>query len=105
MAKIIRIINAFSLTLLLVLGLSFCKEKGGRSFAGFDGTLVVVNNSEFTVVVEIDGAVEKSDLAPNSRWSILLYQGPHPVKVRKTDGTGEKVYRVDIVAGATTTIT
>lgn len=104
MGKIIRILGTFSLALLLVLGLSFCKKRGGRPFEGFDGTLIVTNNSDFTVEVEIDGAVQKSDLAAHSQWSTLLYQGPHTVKVRKTDGTDERTYQVDIIAGATTTI-
>jgi hypothetical protein len=64
----------------------------------------VTNNSDFTVVVEINGTVEKSDLAANSQWSTGLSQGPYVVKVRQTDGSNERVYDVDIVAGATTTI-
>lgn len=105
MGKTVRILSVFSFALLLVLGLSMCKEKGSRPFSGFDGTLIVTNNSDSTVVVEIDGSVKKSDLGPNSQWSTQLYQGPHTVKVRKTDGSDEQTYQVDIIAGATTSIT
>ncbi len=105
MGKTIRILSIFSLALVLVLGLSVCKEKGSRPFSGFDGTLVVTNSSTFTVVVEIDGSVKKSDLGPNSQWSTSLLQGPHTIKIRKTDGSDEKTYQVDIIAGATTSIT
>jgi len=104
MGKIIKILSVFSLALLLVIGFSFCKKKGSRGAEEFDGTLIVANNSDFTVVVEIDGSVEKSDLAPHATWSTLLYQGPHTVKIRYTYGTGEKVYQIDIISGATTTI-
>jgi len=104
MAKTIKILGVFSLAILLVVGLSFCKKKGSRAPQEFDGTLIVANNSDFVVVVEIDGSVEKSDLAAHSTWSTLLYQGPHTVKVRHTDGTAERVYQVDIISGATTTI-
>lgn len=102
MGKIIRILSVFSLALLLVIGFSSCEKT--RSFAGFDGTLRVTNNSDFTVVVEIDGTVEKSDLGPHSQWSILLRQGPYTVKIRKTDDSDERVYQIDIVSGATTAI-
>lgn len=104
MAKTIKILGVFSLALLLVIGLSFCKKKGTRGHEEFDGTLIVANNSDFVVVVEIDGTVLKSDLAAHSTWSTLLFQGPHTVKVRHTDGTGERVYEIDIISGATTTI-
>lgn len=105
MNKSIRILGTFSLALLLVLGLSFCQEKGGRSFQEFDGTLIVTNNAEFTVEVEIDASIKKSDLAGNSQWSTLLFQGPHTVKIRKADDkTQERVYEVDMIAGATTAI-
>jgi hypothetical protein len=103
MGKIIKILGCFSLAMLLVIGFS-CRKLDTESIEEFDGTLIVVNNSDFTVVVEIDGTVQKSDLAANSQWSTLLYQGPHTVKVRHTDGTAERVYEVDIVSGATTTI-
>ena len=105
MDKTVRILSAISFTLLLVLGLSVCKEQGSRPLTGFDGTLFVTNNSASTVEVEIDGSVQKSDLGPNSQWSTLLYQGPHTVKIRKTDGSDERSYQVDIIAGATTSIT
>lgn len=102
MGKIIRILSVFSLALLLVIGFSSCKKT--RSTVGFDGTLQVTNNSDFTVIVEIDGTVEKSDLGPNSQWSISLSQGPYTVKIRKTDGSDERVYNVDIVSLATVSI-
>ena len=102
MGKIIRILSVFSLALLLVIGFSSCqKTRGGE---GFDGTLQVTNNSDFTVIVEIDGTVEKSDLGANSQWSILLRQGPYTVKIRKTDGSDENVYNVNIVSLATASI-
>jgi len=103
MGKILKILGFLSLAALLVIGLS-CRTLSQESVEQFDGTLIVVNNSEFTVVVEIDGTVTKSNLAANSQWTTLLYQGPHTVKVRHTDGTAEQVYDVDIISGATTTI-
>ncbi|TET74423.1 MAG: hypothetical protein E3J56_02415 [Candidatus Aminicenantes bacterium] len=102
MGKITRILSVFSLALLLVIGFSSCEKT--RGVEGFDGTLRVTNNSDFTVVVEIDGTVEKSDLGPNSQWSISLRQGPYTVKIRKTDGSDERVYQVDIVSLATVAI-
>ncbi len=102
MGKIIGILSVFSLALLLVIGFSSCEKT--RDTVGFDGTLRVTNNSSFTVVVEIDGTVEKSDLGANSQWSISLRQGPYTVKIRKTDGSDETVYQVDIVSGATVAI-
>ncbi len=102
MGKIIKILSVFSLALLLVIGFASCKKT--REFSGFDGTLRVTNNSDSTVIVEIDGTVEKSDLGPNSQWSITLRQGPYTVKIRKTDGSDEQVYQVDIVSGATASI-
>lgn len=62
MGKIIRILSAFSLALILVIGFSFCEKT--RSVAGFDGTLIVTNNSDFTVVVEIDGDCRKIRFRP-----------------------------------------
>lgn len=102
MGKIIKILSVFSVALLLVIGFASCKKT--REFAGFDGTLRVTNNSSATVEVEIDGTVEKSDLGANSQWSISLRQGPYTVKIRKTDGSEEETYQVDIVSGATVAI-
>jgi len=102
MGKIIRILSVFSLAMLLVIAFSSCKKTRGGE--GFDGTLQVTNNSDFTVLVEIDGTVEKSDLGPHSQWSISLYQGPYTVKIRKTDGSDERVYQIDIVSLATVSI-
>lgn len=102
MGKIIRILSVFSLALLLVIGFASCEKT--RGVEGFDGTLQVTNTSDFTVIVEIDGTVEKSDLGSNSQWSISLRQGPYTVKIRKTDGSDERVYPVDIVSLATVSI-
>lgn len=102
MGKIIRILSVFSLALLLVIVFSSCEKT--RGVEGFDGTLQVTNNSDFTVIVEIDGTVEKSDLGANSQWSILLRQGPYTVKIRKTDGSDESVYNIDIVSLSTVAI-
>ncbi|TET24667.1 MAG: hypothetical protein E3J76_02575 [Candidatus Aminicenantes bacterium] len=102
MGKIIRILSVFSLALLLVIGFSSCEKT--RGVEGFDGTLQVTNNSDFTVLVEIDGTVEKSDLGPNSQWSKLLRQGPYTVKIRKIDGSDENVYQVDIISLGTVAI-
>ena len=102
MGKIIRILSVFSVALLLVIGFSSCEKT--RAVEGFDGTLQVTNNSDFTVLVEIDGTVEKSDLGSNSQWSILLRQGPYAVKIRKTDGSDERVYQVDIISLGTVAI-
>jgi len=102
MGKISRILSVFSLALLLVIGFSSCEKT--RGVEGFDGTLQVTNNSDFTVVVEIDGTVKKSDLGSNLQWSILLRQGPYTVKIRKTDGSDESVYHVDIVSLGTVAI-
>ncbi len=102
MGKIIRILSVFSVALLLVIGFSSCEKT--RAVEGFDGTLQVTNNSDFTVIVEIDGTVEKSDLGANSQWSILLRQGPYTVKIRKTDGSDESVYNIDIVSLGTVAI-
>ncbi len=76
MAKTTKILGVFSLALLLVVGLSFCKKKGTRGHEEFDGTLIVANNSDFVVVVEIDGTVEKSDLGP--RFDLVYFALPGP---------------------------
>ena len=103
MGKIIRILGVFSIAMLLVIGLSSCR--GGREVEGFDGTLRVTNSSASTVVVEIDGTIEKSDLAAGSQWSILLRQGPYTVRIRPAEGDDWTVYQIDIVALATVAIT
>jgi len=102
MGKIIRTLGVFSLALLLVIGLSSCRQ--GRELEGFDGTLQVTNNADVAVEVEIDGTVENSGLAAGSTWSIGLLQGPHTVIIRETDGSNPRTYQVDIVALATVAI-